>query len=116
MALTTFIEVGFERNQKTGVVFVDLSSVYDTVWKDGLLLKLLDVIPCKKLISLIGSMLTNRRIRVYVNNEGSQIRTLNNDLPQGSVLALPLFNLYISDMPPTVSRKFAYADDNAIGA
>lgn len=115
LALTTFIEAGFERNQKTGVVLIDLSSAYDTVWKDALLLKLLDVIPCKKLISFIGCMLTNRRIRVYVNDGSSRTRTLNNGLPQGSVLAPLLFNLYISDMPPTVSRKFAYADDNAIG-
>jgi hypothetical protein len=35
MALTTHIEAVFQRQLKTGVVFVDLSAAYDTVWRDG---------------------------------------------------------------------------------
>ena len=43
----------------------------------------------------------------------SRIRRLKNDVPQGSILA-PFLNIYISDLPTTVSRKYAYADDFAI--
>jgi hypothetical protein len=39
---------------------------------------------------------------------------LNNGIPQGSVLAPILFNVYVHDMPDTVSKKFAYADDTCI--
>ena len=35
-------------------------------------------------------------------------------VPQGSILARFLFNIYISDLPSTVSRKHTYADDLAI--
>jgi len=37
-----------------------------------------------------------------------------NGVPQGFVLAPLLFNTCISDLPTTVSRKHAYADDPAI--
>ena len=37
--------------------------------------------------------------------------TLKNGLLQGSVLAPTFFNVYISDLPPTESLKFGYADD-----
>lgn len=41
---------------------------------------------------------------------------MNNGLPQGSVLAPVLFNLYISGLPDTKLRNFAFADDLGIVA
>jgi len=48
------------------------------------------------------------------NSKKSRLWRLKNGVPQGSVLAPLLFNTYISDLPITVSRKYAYADDFAI--
>jgi len=45
------------------------------------------------------------------NGKRSRLQRLKNSVPQGSVLA-PLF--YISDLPDTVSIKYAYANDLAI--
>jgi len=45
------------------------------------------------------------------NGKRSRLRHLKNDVPQGSVPAFLLFNIYISDLPNIVSRKF---DDLAI--
>jgi retron-type reverse transcriptase len=59
-------------------------------------------------------MLSNRQFRVFVEDKSSKFRFLNNGLPQGSVLSPILFNLYTSDLPPTNSRKFIYADDLAM--
>ena len=39
---------------------------------------------------------------------------MKNGVPQGSVLSPVLFNIYISDLPETTSRKYGYADDLAI--
>lgn len=59
-------------------------------------------------------MLRNRLFQVKLGEKESKKMKLNNGLPQGSVLAPLLFNLYIADMPATSARKFGYADDWAI--
>ena len=59
------------------------------------------------------TFLSDQYIRVYVNDTRSRWHKLNNRLPQYSVLACTLFNLYIHDLPGSVARKFIYADDKA---
>jgi hypothetical protein len=46
MALTSHIEAVFERKLKTGTIFIDLTAAYDTVWRDGLMLKFMRVVSC----------------------------------------------------------------------
>jgi len=48
------------------------------------------------------------------NGQRSRLRRLKNGVSQGSALAPLLFNIYTSDLPATISRKYAYADDLAI--
>ena len=43
--LTSDIELAFDGNLKGGAVFVDLTAAYDTVWRRGLILKLLRMLP-----------------------------------------------------------------------
>ena len=48
------------------------------------------------------------------DSKQSRLRRLKNGVPQGSVLAPLLFNIYTYDLPSMISRKFAYADDLAL--
>ena len=60
-------------------------------------------------------MVSNHRFTLTTGNgQRSRLRRLNNGVPQGFVLAPQLFNICISDLPITISRKYAYADDLAI--
>jgi hypothetical protein len=99
MALTTHIEAGFQHQLKTG-------AVYDTVWREGLMIKFLEAVPCLKLFNLLNNMLSNRYFQVFLGDQSSRWRRLNNGLPQGSVLAPILFNLYLSDLPTTAAKVF----------
>jgi hypothetical protein len=58
--------------------------------------------------------LSNRFFQVFLGDQSSRWRRLNNGLPQVSVLAPILFNLYMSILPSTDAKVFQYADDIAV--
>ena len=115
--LTQHIEDGFERGQITGSVFVDLSAAYDTVNHRRLLSKFLDMTKDLHLTELIQTMLQNRRFFVELGGKRSRWRKQQNGLPQGSVLAPMMYNIYTNDQPiDNLTRRFIYADDLCITA
>ena len=109
------IEDSFQANEKAGVVLLDLTATYDTVWHRGLHLKLLQMIPDRQMVKFIMEMLSNRSfVQKTSDGQQSRLRRLKNSVPQGSVLSPLLFNIYIHNLPDTMSRKYGYADDLAI--
>ena len=112
--LTQDIEDSFSA-KKAGYVFVYLTAAYDTVWHRGLICKLLRLLPDRDMVRKIMEMVGNRSFTLTNGkSKRSRSRRLKNGVPQRSVLAPLLFNIYISEMPTTVTRKYAYADDLAI--
>ena len=110
--LTQFIEDGFERKEITGAVFVDLTAAYDTVNHRLLLLKIAKTTKNSKMTGMIESLLKNRRFFVEMDGKKSRWKNQKNGLPQGSVLAPTLFNIYTNDQPEFEKiRRFIYADD-----
>ena len=113
--LTQDIEDSFAAKQKAGAVLVDLTAAYDTVWHQGLVCKLLRLLPDKHMVRMIMELVRNRSFTLTTgDSKRSRLRRLKNGVPQGSVLAPLLFNIYIHDLPPTMSKKYAYADDLAL--
>ena len=113
--MTQEIEDCFPAKKKADAVFVDLTAAYDTVWHRGLACKLLRLIPDRHLGRMIMEIVQNRSFTLTTGNgKQSRLRRLKNGVPQGSVLAPILFNIYVSDLPPTTSSKLAYADDLAL--
>ena len=82
----------------------------DTVWPAGLMMTLSKAIKFRTTIRLIASLISHRNVRVFIGNQVSRKRILN-DISQGSVPAPSFFNVYMSDLPPPESLRFGYADD-----
>ena len=113
--LTQNIEDSFEAKKKAGVVIVDLTAAYATVWHRGHTCKLLRLIPDKHMVKMIMELVRNWSfILTTGDSKQSRLRRLKNGVPQGSVLAPLLFNIYTYDLPSMISRKFAYADNLAL--
>ena len=113
--LTQNIEDSFEAKKKAGAVFIDLTAAYDTVWHRGLTCKLLRLFPVNHMVRIIMELVRNRSFTLIIGNrKQSRLRRLKNGVPQGSVLAPLLFNIYTYHLPSMISRKFAYADDLAL--
>ena len=78
------IENGFQEGKKTVAVFFDMTKVFDTVWKDGLLLKLVKSGIAGNMYKWIKSFLENRTARVKMDGVYSRKVNLKEGVPQGS--------------------------------
>ena len=114
--LTQNIKDCFEAKKKAGAEFVDLTAAYDTVWHRGLTCKLLRLLPDRHMVRMIMELVQNRSFTLTTGSESKQsrLRRLKNGVPQGSVLAPLLYNIYTYDLPSFASRKYAHADDLAL--
>ena len=96
-------------------MFVDLTAAYDTLWHRGRTCKLLRLVPdrymVRKIMKMVGSCSFTHTTG---NGKRSRLRRFKNGVPQGVVLSPFFFNIYIYDLPTTISRNYAYANNLAI--
>ena len=63
----------------------------------------------------LSSFVSKRRLQVVMKGKSSQEYPVNAGVPQGSILGLTLFLLYINDLPDDVICNIAiYADDTTL--
>ena len=111
------IETAMSRKEHTIAIFFDLAKAYDMTWKHGILKKLHESQLRGHLPAFIRNFLSNRKIRVKVENTHSEEHHLAEGVPQGSVLSCTCFALGIdgclTNLPHGVKAAL-YVDDLVI--
>jgi hypothetical protein len=108
------INEAIETKQICSAAFLNISQAFDKVWHTGLLYKLRLSFPLNYFI-LLKSYLTNRHLRVKVDNEYSDLLPIHAGAPQGSVLGPLLHFLYTSDLPSSPDTiTVIFPDDTAV--
>ena len=104
---------GFDKQESTLAVFLDLSKAFDTI-DHSILLKKLEFYGIRgKALDWFVSYLKNRQQFVSLDGHNSETLDIKCGVPQGSVLGPLLFIIYTNDLPHTLkhSKSILFADD-----
>jgi len=108
-----------DRGQMSALCLLDLSPAFDTVDHDLLLQRLERQFElCGTVLQWIRSYLSDRTFRVVDSDVLSFVVYVMCSVPQGSVLDLLFFILYMVDLANRTAKYgvslYAYADDTAV--
>ena len=95
---------------------MDLSKAFDSLNHELLLTKLKTYSLDSNSVTFMKSYLTNRLQRCKINNPFSEWEKVPNCVPQGSILGLLLFNIFLNDNLLSLQKcdLANYADDSTL--
>lgn len=105
-----------EKNQEIVAVFLDFKRAFETIDRK-LLIKKLEIYGCdENALEWFANYLTDRNQKVKIDDKISESITVQNGLPQGSVLSPLLFVLYINDINLIMDHSSLnlFADDTTM--
>ncbi len=84
--------------------FIDFKKAFDSIWHEGLYLKLLDSGIGGKFYDLIKSMYTASQCAVKIGNQRTEFFPQGRGVRQGCSLSPTLFNIYINQLANILER------------
>jgi hypothetical protein len=112
--LSETVRNALEKRMSVILLFIDLKKAFDTVDHEILLHKLNNMGIRRKMFEWFISYLKDRRIRIKIRDDYvSEPASTSTGVPQGSILSLLLFLIYINDVFKIINHctLMLYADD-----
>lgn len=120
LKLQNDVIINLRNKQCTVACSIDVEKAFDSVWRDGLLSKLISLNFPRHIINILESFLSNRSFFIQIQGTISQLRECNSGVPQGSILGPQLYNIFLHDFPHQFSENnltsigLLYADDTIV--
>ena len=107
------MEETVDKDQSLGALLTDLSKAFDCISHYLLIAKLHSYGSSLASLKLLTGYLTNRKQRTKAENSYTSREDIKQGVPQGSILATILFNIFICDMFLMLDHTYfaSYADD-----
>ncbi|KAF0703491.1 putative RNA-directed DNA polymerase, partial [Aphis craccivora] len=114
ITIKTEIENAFKHKQILGMISLDITKAYDSVWRHRILSLLSKILTNGNMFKYITNFLKERQFQVKVSHTLSKTFNQENGIPQGSSLAVTLFLLAINEIVETIKvpvKANLFADD-----
>ena len=114
--IVDYLNYEMDRKRTPTNIYLDLSKAFDSLSYTILITKLKHYSICDVALKLMKSYLENRKQYVQFDTCTSDMKSIRNGVPQGSILGPLLFLIYINDFPNS-SKLFNFlmhADDTTL--
>ena len=98
--------MGFNDRKVTIAAFLGIEKAFDTMWVDGLIYKLIRMEFPEYIIRMIVSYLKDRNFRVKLGDHLSDLASVNDGVPLGSILGPLLFLIFMTNIPTHTIYKY----------
>ena len=99
-------------SEVTMMILADFSKAFDKICFRNLITKMSKLGFSRDFLIWTLNYVTHRKQFVQIDDTCSEVKNVNFGVPQGSILGLVLFNIYVADLQENVNVKcFQHADD-----